>query len=154
METEQLKKQLALMTDEALLARVENKSEEFTPEALSIIDAEIARRGGLEALKRKVEESRHSRGSAPDESLRLLKRAYPAIVLIAYGAFMYAIRASLWFYWLCLFLLVASLFALLFKPPFNPEDEIKELSAGTAGGAGSTPPIPEPGDEGDFGTPL
>jgi hypothetical protein len=145
-----LREQLALMSDEALLERVENRSQEFTPEAQQLINTEVANRGGLEAVRRKVEESRASQKLQPFENLAILKRLYPVVVLITYGLFMYAINASLWFYWLCLFALIASLFAVLFRPPFNPEDEIKELTSRAAGDEGPPPPALEPGGERGF----
>ena len=143
---EKLGERLALMTDEALLGMIENKSEDFTPEALAIINAEVAHRGSLEALRSKVEESRKQQTLPQVGSLVLLKRFYPVLVLISYGLFMYSIHASLWFYWLCLFALIASLFAVLFKPPFNPADEIRELNAAVEGDPGSPPAIVESGN--------
>jgi hypothetical protein len=145
-----LRDRLAILTDQALLEIVESKSEQFTPEALETIHIEVANRGGLEALKLKVEESRARQNISPGEKHIILKRSYPVIVLVAYGLFMYAINASLWFYWLCLFALIAALFAVLFKPPFNPEDEIKELSARIADDTGSPPPVADTGGGQEF----
>ncbi len=143
-----LRDQLKLMSDEALLRKVESGSEEFTAEAFELINAEVTNRGGRENLKLAVEETRARQKLLPRQDLALLKRFYPVVVLVAYGFFMYAINASLWFYWLCLFTLVASLFAVLFRPPFNPEDEIKELTDGMGPDQGSPPAVANAGDEG------
>ena len=141
------------MSDESLLGRVEKNEGDFTLEAWLIIDAEVMKRGGLDALKQKVAESGSPPVAVSTESPSFLRRFYPLAVLVAYGSFMYAIDASLWFYWLCLFALIASLFALLFRPPLNPEDEIAELASGGPGVAGSDPPLAEPETDGDTGFP-
>ncbi len=134
-----------MMSDESLLERADRKAEEVTPEASAMIESEVAGRGGLELLRQRVEDSGTRPHQTTAENLRFVKRLYPVVVLLAYGFYMYAIRASLWFYWLCLFALVASLFVVLFRPPFNPEDEIKELVSGMPADGGPGAPAAEPG---------
>jgi hypothetical protein len=46
----------------------------------------------------------------PDQSNEIvarLKKFYWVPVLVAYGLFLYVIRGSLWFYWLCVFAMIA-----------------------------------------------
>ncbi len=83
------------------------------------------RRGGLEALKERVSHAENSGDSKED--LARLKRFFIVAVIAACGLFIFALNGSSWFYWICLFALVAALFGVLFNPRPNPEDEIKEL---------------------------
>ncbi len=132
---ETLKARLAILSDEVLLQIVEKKSDEYTPEAMAFVTEEVTHRGGLEDLRKKVEHAKEpgtpgsEKKPLSKEALALMKRSYIVLVIVCYGLFMYVINASLWFYWILLFALIASLFAVLFRPRFDPEQEIKELVA-------------------------
>jgi hypothetical protein len=139
---QQLRDRLPYLSDEEILAMVQTRPEEYTPEALAVINEEVVKRGGLQSLKEKAGKSRSedqtTQGGTStlppelqdsNEIAAKLRRLYPLYVAAAYGLFMYAINGSLWFYWLLLFALIAAFFAVLFRPPFNPQDEIKELNS-------------------------
>ncbi len=152
-QDERLNNRLALLTDESLVEMAERKSNEYTPEALRSINEEVARRGGLEYLKKKVQAAQEQGVRPADVSedsarrLAMIKRWYPFLVVLAYTFFMYAIKASLWLYWLMLFALIAWLLAVLFKPPYKPQDEIRELLEKAAAQEASQPGENHPTDQ-------
>ena len=113
------------MRDDALLRISESGPSEYTAEARALIEAEVGKRGGPEALKEQVSHAGETGKSR--EELARLRRFFVANVMGACGLFIFALNGSSWFYWICLFALIAVMFAVLFNPPANPEDEIKEL---------------------------
>ncbi len=113
------------MRDDALLRISDSPETEYTPEARRIIEAEINMRGGLEALRERV-----NHAEQPDQSIEELARVRRFLIITVIagcGLTIFAFNGSSWFYWICLFALIAALFTVLFNPPANPEDEIKEL---------------------------
>jgi len=140
---QQLKERLRLLTDNALLDMVEGQSTEYTAEARAMIDEEIAKRGGIEVVKEKAKQSEKPLQSKDD--LDRLKKFFFVTVIAACGLFIFAVKGSYWFYWLCLFAMIAGLLAVLFKPKYNPEDEIKELLSKRLGEEYSGPEDKESG---------
>jgi hypothetical protein len=116
---------LASLTDDALLAIARTAHDQFTPEALAFVNEEVLRRGGLDALSERV--SAAEKQNAPNDETVRLKRFLLVAVIAACGLFILALNGSSWFYWICLFALIAALFAVLFNPPVNPEIEVKDL---------------------------
>ncbi len=133
---------LRAMSDESLLAIVENKSDEYTPDAVALTNEEISRRGGIEVLKQKVLQSpaippdtrpQDTRTpEIPDQSNEIvarLKRFYWVLVLAGYGLFVYVIRGSLWFYWLCVFVMIAFWIRVLINArKLTVEEEYAEIA--------------------------
>ena len=122
---QQLKEKLSLVRDEVLLRIAEGTQSEYTPEARTIIEAEVSKRGGVEALKERVDQSEKPEQS--NEDLVRRRKFFIVAMIAACGLFIFVLNGSSWFYWVCLFALVAALFAVLFNPPVNPEEEIKEM---------------------------
>lgn len=123
--SKQLKNRLEALSDDALFEMIEKKSGEYTPDALAMINAEVAKRGGVDALKESVE--RAEKAQPANEDISTLKKFFFVTIIAACGLFIFALNGSYWFYWICLFAMIASMFAVLFRPKYNPEDEIKEL---------------------------
>ncbi len=134
---QQLRQKLALLRDDALLRISESTQSEYTPEARTIIDAEVSLRGGLEALKERV--SLAEKTGQSKEELARLRRFFIVAIIAACALFIFALNGSSWFYWICLFALIAALFGVLLSPRPNPEDEIEELleKAKSEGGTSS-----------------
>ncbi len=145
-----LRERVRLLSDDSLLDMVESHAGDYTKDALEIIHDEIVRRGGIESVRLNAEKLRKEQeaGAGPSvgsaQRVALLRRFYPVLVIAAYGSFMYVIQASLWFYWLFLFILIAWLFTSLLRPPFKPEDEIKELLSKAASDANLPSPDSAP----------
>jgi hypothetical protein len=130
------------MSDESLLAIVENKSDEYTPDALALTNEEISRRGGIESLMQRVQQSREEKQDSPpqethrpqipdqsNEVVARLKRFYWVPVVVAYGLFLYVIRGSLWLYWLCVFAMIAFWIRVLINArKLTPEEEYAEIA--------------------------
>ena len=152
---QQLKDRIASLPDEALLRILEGQGELYTPEAIAFANEVIEKRGGIEVLKQKPEHSESTKSGSHDqeehpsnesseseEILVRLKKLYPLFVLAAYGLFMYVINASFWFYWLCLFAFLGSLFAVLFiRREMKSEEEGKEIAGGMAQETDSPPSV-------------
>lgn len=139
----QLKEKLAFLSDAALLEMAESKSGEYTSDAFNLINNEVVRRGGLESLKTRA---LHAEKPQPNPGeLTRVKRLFAVTVIAACGLFIFAVNGSSWFYWICLFALMGTWFAVLFRPRHNPEEEIKELLSKAHGDAESTgePPVAE-----------
>jgi hypothetical protein len=137
-----LRARIAAMSDESLLAIIENKSSEYTPDALALVIAEISSRGGIEFLKQKVvqsppfstddrvqEESPPEKSDPSDEIQARLKRFYWLFVLVAYGLFMYVVDGSLWVYWLCVFVMIGFWVRVMIRARTRtPEEEYSEIA--------------------------
>jgi hypothetical protein len=137
-----LKERLSAMPDETLLSIMENKPDDYTAGAIALVEEEIFARGGLEVLKRKVRqfrsespESRHPETQPPElhaesnELLDRLKKFYLVLVFVAYVLFLYVIRGSLWFYWFCVFGLIAFFIRVLIRARrLTPEEEYEEIA--------------------------
>lgn len=135
-----LRRRITAMSDESLLAIVESKSVDYTTEALEIANAEIAGRGGIEILRKKVLQSH---AESPDTSLQKahspeipsqsneivarLKKFYGVLVFAAYVLFMLVIGGSLWLYWLCVFVMIAFWIRVMINARrLTPEEEYAE----------------------------
>ncbi len=130
------------MPDESLLAILENTTQEYTPEALAFANEEVSRRGGIELLKEKVQQTLvkqsdlHSQHQLPidstDSSTEVaarLKKFYWIPVLAAYIVFVYVIRESLWLYWLCVFVMIAFWIRVFINArKLTPEEEYAEIA--------------------------
>ena len=130
------------MSDESLLAIVENKPDDYTADALAFVEEAIASRGGVVALKQRVRQSHpessesHSHelhparlAAPPNEIVARLKRFYLMIVFAAYDLFMLAMGGSLWFYWLCVFAMIASFIRVLIRARrLTVEEEYEEIA--------------------------
>jgi hypothetical protein len=130
------------MPDESLLAILENAPQEYTPEALAFANEEVSRRGGMELLKERVQQIHvaqsdvHTQRELPsvitdstNEVAARLKKFYWIPVLAAYAFFMYIIRESLWFYWLCVFVMLAFWIRVLINArKLTPEEEYAEIA--------------------------
>jgi hypothetical protein len=135
-----LKAQIVSMSDETLIAIVENNSDEYTPDALAFARKEVSRRGGIEFLKERLlqvrdlppaEISQEPETSADDsgEIGNRLKKSYWVFVLAAYILFIYVIRGSLWVYWLCVFVMIAFWIKIFINAKkLTPEEEYAEIA--------------------------
>jgi hypothetical protein len=153
-----LKTRIAAMSDESLLTIIEDKSAEYTSDALAFADEEASRRGGIEFLNQKIQQShpvpsdsgtQTARPSEiPDQSseiLARLKKFYWVFVLTAYGLFMYVLDGSLWVYWLCVFVMIGFWIRVMIRARTRtPEEEYAEIARETekqqGGKAGSSSP--------------
>ena len=120
-----LNERLALISDAALLEMVGKGSDEYTREARAMIDAEVSRRGGIDALKEKTKGAETSQPAGEDRTT--VRRVFLVAVFAACALVIYLLDGSFWFYWVCLFALIASWFGVLFLPRHNPEDELNEM---------------------------
>lgn len=130
------------MSDWSLIAILENASDEYTPEALAIAREEATTRGGIEFLKEKIFRLHPGtidtvrQGKVPteipgqsNEILDRLKRFYHVIVLAAYIVFELIIGGSLWFYWLCVFVMIAFWVRVLIRARrLTPEEEYADIA--------------------------
>jgi hypothetical protein len=137
-----LKARIAAMSDESLLAIIEIRSGEYTSDALAFADEEASRRGGIEFLKQKIQQShlvpsgsgtQTARPSeTPDQSseiLARLKKFYWVFILAAYGLFMYVLDGSLWVYWLCVFVMIGFWIRVMIRARTRtPEEEYTEIA--------------------------
>jgi hypothetical protein len=147
-----LKERLSAMPDETLLSIIENKPDDYTADALAFVKEELSARGGLEVLKQKVQqsrsesqESRHPETHPPElhaesnELLDRMKKFYLVLVFVAYVLFLYVIRGSLWFYWFCVFGLIAFFIRVLIRARrLTPEEEYEEIAKEMAKKTGSS----------------
>ena len=137
-----LKERLTAMSDEALLTIIENKPDDYTADTLAIVEKEIAARGGLEVLKQNVQHSifepteshhrevnPHEPPSQSNELVTRLKKFYLLLVLAAYVLFSLVIHWSLWFYWLCVFAMIAFYIRVLINARrLTPDEEYEEIA--------------------------
>ena len=133
-----LTERLALISDQALLEMVEKKPDVYTREAGEMIEAEVSRRGGMEALKERVKTAQKVSPSGDEQLVRW--RVFLVAVFTGCGLLIYLLHGSYWFYWVCLFALIAAWFGVLFLPRHSPDDELKEMLTKAAQEQGAVDP--------------